>query len=115
MDLNTTFNNATNILFKEFDSIAVDVEFTQILSGGFNFSTGQPNVTTTSVIVRGISITENAEGATTAPSNKRKLLVKSGSIVPSYYSTVKFNSENYNIVSYSDNGYVIILDLVKDR
>jgi hypothetical protein len=115
MNLDNIFSSATDTIFKQFDSISVEVQFTQVLSGGFNFSTGQPNLTTSTVTVRGVPVSERSEGATTSPSNRKKLYLKSGSIVPSYYSSVRFNSEDYNIVSYEDSGYVIKLELIKDR
>lgn len=115
MELSNLFGNAVNIIFKEFDSIAVDAQFTQVLSGGFDFSSGQSVVSTSTVTVRGIPVAERSDGATTSPSNRKRLYVKSGTITPSYYSSVRFNSEDYNIVSYSDSGYVITLELIKDR
>jgi hypothetical protein len=115
MELNSVFTKAVDTVFTQFDSIAVDVKFTQILSGGFNFSTGQIEATSTSITARGILLSENSNGPTTAPSNRRKLLLKSGSIVPSYYNTASVDSDDYNIVSFQDNGFVLTLELVKDR
>jgi hypothetical protein len=112
MDLNTKVSNAVDRAFSKIDSLLKTVAFANKKVTGFDFSTETATSVNTSYSTRGFveSKTKKIDGKIT---EVLLLMVKTGGIVFSNYTTVTIDSVVYNCSVYESNDFVTTMHLVR--
>jgi hypothetical protein len=111
MSLRAKINSAVDKAFTAAGDLVVSGKLSTKTVTGYNFSTGQNSSTSKSITVKVILETTRRAGS---ESFKTTAMMKSGQAV-TLYDTLTIGKEVYNIIDFSDDDFVISLNLSKEK
>jgi len=111
MSLRAKIKGAVDKAFSAVGDLVVSGTLASKAVSGYNFSSGATTSTAKGVAVKVILETTNR---TSDGGFKVSALMKSGTVV-SLYDTLTIGTDVYNIIDFSDDGFVVTLNLVKEK
>jgi len=109
MSMRAKVKAAVDKAFNAIGDLVVSATLSKNTSSGFDFASGSLTTTTSSIKVK---VVLESTTKPTGESSSAKAMMKSGTAIGGY-DTLTIGTDVYNISSFTDDGFVITLDLAK--
>ena len=109
MSMRAKVKAAVDKAFLAIGDLVVSATLSKNTSSGYDFTSGSITTTTSSITVK---VVLESKTKPTGESASAKAMMKSGTAIGGY-DTLTIGTDVYNISSFTDDGFVITLDLAK--